>query len=177
MTARSLTPVTITCLELADERRLRPPEYPPRLEFALELAEDPSLNRWFYERIGSDFAWTDRLEWSEERWRTWARRVETWIATVDREHAGYFELERRGGAVQIAYFGLLAAYRGLGIGGHVLTGALRRGLQLGCPVRVHTNTLDGAHALDNYRARGMRIVGRRTERRLLPATPAGVLPR
>ncbi|MQA74808.1 MAG: GNAT family N-acetyltransferase [Solirubrobacterales bacterium] len=167
MPAAGPTPVTISCLELADPAALRPPTRPPRRDFEVELAGEPAVNRWFYERVGRDFSWTDRLAWSEERWRTWARRVETWIATVEGERAGYFELEPRGGSVQIAYFGLLSTYQGLGIGGHLLTRALRRALELGRPVRVHTNTLDGPHALDNYRARGMRIVGRRTEARLI----------
>jgi GNAT superfamily N-acetyltransferase len=173
---RTPTAVTITCLELAGPGEIRPPRRPPRRRFDLELVGEPFVGRWFYEQIGRDFAWTDRLGWSDERWRSWAERVETWIATVEGEPAGYFELEPRGAWIQIAYFGLLADYRGLGIGGHVLTRALRRGFELGARVRVHTNTLDGAHALDNYRARGMTIVGTRTEQRLVSASP-DTLPR
>ena len=60
-------------------------------------------------------------------------------------------------------FGLLRPYHGLGLGGALLTHALRRGLELGDRVWVRTNTSDGPHALANYQARGMRVY--RSERR------------
>jgi GNAT superfamily N-acetyltransferase len=141
---------------------VRPPERPAARDFELERVHDPELNRFFYERIGPDYHWTDRIGWSDEQWERWAGRVETWIVTVGGERAGYFELEpyERGRLVQLAYFGLLPDYHGLGIGGHVLAAALRRGLELGPKVAVSTNTLDGPHALPNYEARGMQVVRR-----------------
>ncbi len=151
-----------THLELVDPADLRPPERPAARAFELEPVHDPQLNRWFYEQVGAAYAWTDRLHWSDEQWARWEARVETWIVTVDGERAGYFELEpyERGRLVQLAYFGLLPSYHGLGIGGHVLTAAIRRGFELGPKVAVSTNTLDGPHALANYVARGMRVVRR-----------------
>ena len=65
------------------------------------------------------------------------------------------------GFVQIAYFGLLPGYFGLGIGGHALTAAIRRGFELAPRVTVSTATSDGPHALANYEARGMRVVASR----------------
>jgi len=154
--------VVKTHLEILDPGEVRPPERPPAREFELERIHDPEVNRWFYEQVGADYAWTDRLRWSDGQWARWAGRVETWIVTVDGTRAGYFELEpyERGRLVQLAYFGLLPGYHGLGIGGHVLTAALRRGLELGPKVAVSTNTMDGPHALANYEARGMQVTRR-----------------
>ena len=47
-------------------------------------------------------------------------------------------------------------FHGLGLGGHALTAALTRGRELRPRVWLTTCTLDGPHALPNYRARGMR---------------------
>ncbi len=158
--------VTITRLELTDRAALRPPARPARVEFELERATDPLLSRWFYLRIGADFGWTDRLGWTESAWRQRAKRVETWVVRVDGERAGYFDLAVEKRSVQIANFGLLDRYRGLGLGGHALTRAIARGFELADRVWVSTNTLDGEHALANYEARGMRPYDRRTRRRL-----------
>ena len=154
--------VVKTHLEILEPRDLRAPERPAERDFEVERVHDPELNRWFYERVGADYHWTDRLGWTDDQWRSWEARVETWMVSVDGERAGYFELEpyQRGRLVQLAYFGLLPEYQGLGIGGHALTAALRRGLEIGPKVAVSTNTLDGPHALANYTARGMRVVRR-----------------
>ena len=154
--------VVKTHLEITDAGELRPPERPAERAFELERVHDPDVNRWFYGQVGADYHWTDRLAWTDEQWRAWAARVETWVVTVDDDRAGYFELEpyERGRLVQLANFGLLPDYHGLGIGGHALTAALRRGLEMGPKVAVSTNTLDGQHALANYQARGMRVVRR-----------------
>ena len=154
--------VVKTYLEITDPDRLRAPQRPARRAFELERISDPALNRWYYEHVGADYAWTDRLGWSDEQWRGWEARVETWAVIVDAVRAGYFELEPypARGMVQLAYFGLLPSYHGFGIGGHVLTQALRRGFELAPKVMVSTNTSDGPHALANYKARGMRVIRR-----------------
>lgn len=162
-------PVTRTVLAIADPAALRPPARPPQREFVLERVQDGAANRWFYEQVGAAWSWTDRLGWDEGRWASWAARVETWAALVGGERAGYFELEPGAGAVTIAHFGLLARFHGLGIGGHALTAAIRRGFELAPRVLVSTNTLDGPYALANYLARGMRVVRTIAERRPAPA--------
>lgn len=150
--------VVTTYLALTDPAQVRPAAQ-PRVAVAIELAQDHRVNQRMYETIGADWSWTDRLAWTDEQWRAWAARVETWVAAVDGETAGYYELDRRGDAVEIASFGLLPAFHGLGIGGHLLSHALVRGFELPGAERVwvHTCTLDGPHALANYRDRGMRV--------------------
>jgi GNAT superfamily N-acetyltransferase len=76
--------------------------------------------------------------------------------SVKGDRAGYYELRLGDGSVEVAYFGLLAPFHGAGLGGHLLTHALRRGFELGPRVWLHTNTRDGRAALPNYLARGLR---------------------
>jgi GNAT superfamily N-acetyltransferase len=152
-------PVVTTYLELADPAALRPARPPAGQGVAIALVDPPdgALNRRLYADIGRDHAWTDHLGRDDAWWHAHAAGVETWLLTVDGERAGYAELERGpDGSVEIAYFGLVGAFHGRGLGGHLLTHALRRGLALGTRVRVHTCSLDGPHALANYEARGMR---------------------
>jgi len=154
-------------LEISDPSALVPPSKPPRVAFELIEVHDPKLNRELYETVGAPYYWTDRLGWSDSDWERWEARVETRIISVEGERAGYFELEAGGGRVTIAYFGLFERFHGLGIGGHVLTTAIRRGFELGSTVQVSTNNLDGEYALANYEARGMRERQRFTERRII----------
>jgi GNAT superfamily N-acetyltransferase len=153
-------PVVRTHLELDDLALLRPAP-PPRLDgVRIERAgPDGALSRRLYVEVGGPHDWVDHLQRSEAGWQAWAQRVETWIARVEGEDAGYYELlaaHPRPGDVEIAYFGLLARFQGRGLGGWLLTHAVRRALELGSRVWLNTCTLDGPAALPNYRARGLR---------------------
>jgi GNAT superfamily N-acetyltransferase len=150
--------VTTWTLALDDPAAIRAPARPVPAGFAVRSRRDPALNEDLYRRVGADFAWTDRLGWGPERWAAWAARVETWVGLVDDEVVGFFELDPGEGEVEIAIFGLLPAATGRGLGGHLLTAALRRGFALAPRVWVHTCSLDGPQALPNYRARGLRVV-------------------
>jgi GNAT superfamily N-acetyltransferase len=153
-------PVVRTYLELRDRRDVvpaRPPRIAGRVEIAAVEPPDGATNRWFYAEVGRPHAWTDHLARTDAAWQAWAESVETWVATVDGERAGYYELARGGAdGVEVAYFGLLPGAQGVGLGGHLLTHALERALELADRVWLHTCTLDGPHALANYRARGLR---------------------
>jgi GNAT superfamily N-acetyltransferase len=151
-------PVVRTYLELDDRAALQPAG-PPRLE-DVEIEQvapaEGALSRWFYAEVGRAHRWTDHLARSDAEWQAWAEGVETWVATVAGDRAGYYELRAEGDSVEIAYFGLFAAFQGAGLGGFLLTHALRRGFELAPRVWLHTCTLDGPAALPNYRARGLR---------------------
>ena len=154
-------PVVRTYLELTDPAAIRAPAAPPRTDAEITIAKveppDGATSRWFYEHVGRDYQWTDNLGRTEAEWQAWADRVETWVLAVDGERAGYHELRPEDGAsVEIAYFGLLAHAQGRGLGGHLLTHALRRAFELAPRAWLHTCTLDGPHALPNYEARGLR---------------------
>jgi len=152
------TPVVRTYLELTDPAEIRRAA-PPRIDGVEITRRDPpdgATSRWFYERVGAPHHWTDNLGRTDAEWQAWADQVETWVATVDGERAGYYELRQTAEGTEIAYFGLLEAFQGRGLGGHLLTHALTRAFELGPRAWVHTCTLDGPHALPNYQARGLR---------------------
>lgn len=166
--------VTTTYLEQRRREEIRPARA-PRVAWSLgEVAEPaPAFARFLYVAVGEDWSWTDRLDWTEKRWREWMDRPgsETWVAWVAGAPAGYVELDSRphpdeAAEVEIAYFGLLPGYLGRGLGGALLEAGLRRAWTMNdaAPrptgrVWVHTCTLDGPHALANYQARGMSIYG------------------
>src|SRR5262245_57300024 len=120
----------------------------------------PELNRFFYTAIGGGYYWLDRLPWTYQRWLEYLARpeLETWVLSVAGVPAGYFEMEAQpGGDAQIVYFGLLPAFIGQGLGGHLLTVAVERAWQRRARrVWVDTCTLDHPAALVHYQARGFR---------------------
>jgi ribosomal protein S18 acetylase RimI-like enzyme len=155
--------VVTTYLELTDPEAIRPAG-PPRTPAEIVRVNPPdgAINRWCYETVGADWSWTDHLGRDDAWWQDHAEQVETWVLLAGGDRAGYVELRPHDGQTKIEYFGLLAEFHGLGLGGHLLEFALRRGFALGRRVWVHTCTLDGPHALANYRARG--LVSYRVER-------------
>ncbi|MBO0702632.1 MAG: GNAT family N-acetyltransferase [Candidatus Dormibacteraeota bacterium] len=172
---------------MRDEAALRPAA-PPRRAVELRQAEVPSpeFSRFLYTAVGGDWYWTDRLLWTYAEWQQWLDRpsVSTWVAVEGANPAGYAELvqEPLAGApadtqVEIRQFGLLPQFRGAGVGGWLLTEALRRAWALR-PRRVwlHTCSLDGPAALPNYQARGLTVYDQRTEETALPAEPPGPWP-
>ena len=152
--------VTTTYLEITTRTALRAGGRPQRA-FSLVRVTPPTpyLNRFLYVAVGGAWQWRDRLDWDPGRWLAYVDRpeLETWAAYVRGTLAGYFELERQGGEVEIAYFGLLPGFTGLGLGGALLTAAIGRAFDTGAArVWVHTCSLDHPQALANYLARGMR---------------------
>jgi len=160
-------PTRVWHLELTE---LRPSTTATASCARVEPAEVPfgPLNRFFYLEVGRDFHWIDRLGWSAGRWQAWAERVETWLLVDRGTPGGYAELSTHvDGAVEIAFLGLLAPFRGRGLGGALLTKAAERAQELSGDGRVLLQTceLDGPHALSNYEARGFRVVRETVEPR------------
>lgn len=166
-------------LELTDPAQLRPAA---AVSVPVTRAEvvSPELNRYLYTAVGGDWHWVDRLGWTWQRWHDWLSRpgVETWLVLDRGTPAGYAELDgTAGGEVELAYFGLLPSFVGRGLGGHLLTEAIRRAWTLGdrwdsVPTRrvwVHTCSNDGPSALANYQARGLRVY--RTEQQTVELSP------
>ncbi|GHF25519.1 N-acetyltransferase [Streptomyces mashuensis] len=170
--------VTTWSLEQTSPDDLRPARIPDAASgIRIERAEVPcpELSRFFYTAVGSELSWTDRLGWPYERWRAHLERpgTETWVAYERGTPAGYIELDGRpDGVVEIAYFGLIAQFRGRRIGGHLLSVGTARAWDLAARwpgraetrrVWVHTCSKDGPHALGNYERRGFRVFDVRTE--------------
>jgi GNAT superfamily N-acetyltransferase len=167
--------VTTWFLQMTDPAQLAPaPEPDPGLEVRQAELPSPELSRMLYAGVGSDWYWTDRLDWTWERWHERLARadVETWVGWVRGTPAGYAELERQGEDVELVSFGLLPAFIGRGLGTRLLDAALRRAWALG-PKRVwvHTCSLDGPAALRTYQGRGLEVYDERTHAQVVPDEP------
>jgi GNAT superfamily N-acetyltransferase len=140
----------------------------------------PELNRFFYTAIGGDWFWLDRLPWTYDDWHRYLNRPElqTWLVTVDRVPAGYFELERQAGDdVEIVYFGILPQFTVAGLGGWALSRTVDCAWEMGAKrVWVHTCDLDHPRALANYLARGFQIFKTENKEEDLPERSVGPWP-
>jgi GNAT superfamily N-acetyltransferase len=156
------TEVTTYHLEMNDPTELRPSlDRGPEIEARRVELPCPELNRFFYETVGRDWHWSDRLSWTDDEWLAYLDRPEqqTWVGYVAGTPIGYFELEAQSsGNVEIVYFGLLPRFAGRGFGGRLLTQTVETAWATGARrVWVHTCTLDHPAALANYRSRGFRL--------------------
>jgi GNAT superfamily N-acetyltransferase len=163
--------ITITYLQMLSPDALRPRESAALRVKRLE-PPDGRRNRELYTTVGAPWQWFDRLPWSDAEWQAYAARpgLETWLAFDGEKLAGYYEWEAQAEEqAQLLYFGLLPECVGRGLGGALLTSAIRRGWQLATRrIWVHTCTDDHPHALDNYLARGFTVY--RTAKVMEPGT-------
>ncbi|MEU4660064.1 GNAT family N-acetyltransferase [Streptomyces sp. NPDC023723] len=169
-------PVTTWSLEQTAPTDLLPSDA-PRGDVRVVRAEVPSpeFSRFLYTAVGGDVRWTDRLTWTYTRWLEHLARpgVETWVGYESGTPAGYAELAGGAdGTVEIEYFGLIPAFRGRRIGGHLLSYATARAWDLGSRrpelpptkrVWLHTCSKDGEHAMANYQRRGFRLFDTKVE--------------
>jgi GNAT superfamily N-acetyltransferase len=152
---------TVTYLEMTSAEALLPGQVPPD-EITLDSvgATELALIRSTIGRIGTPHHWSS-LAWSERQWLDVLSRpsVRSWIARVGNDVIGLVQLERHPrGDVEITKFGLVPEFVGRGLGGHLLTLAIRLAWNLGEVNRVwlHTSSFDHPHALANYCNRGFR---------------------
>jgi GNAT superfamily N-acetyltransferase len=131
-----------------------------RMDVEVREERDWRLNRVFYGRVGQGWKWTARSDWTEDQWRDYAGDpdVRTWIARRGDDLAGYCELRREGGEVEVAYFGLTPDFTGQGLGGELLSRMLDEAWGWGATrVWLHTCSLDHPGAVPNYLGRGMTV--------------------
>ncbi|MEV8598984.1 GNAT family N-acetyltransferase [Streptomyces griseoviridis] len=177
-------PVTTWSLEQTAPTDLLPAAAPEGdVRIVRSEVPSPEFSRFLYTAVGGDIRWTDRLGWSRARWVQHLDRagVETWVAFDRGTPAGYAELvPQDDGVVEIVHFGLLPDFRGRRIGGHLLAyGAARAwdlesrwpGLAVTKRVWLHTCSLDGEHAMDNYQRRGFTLFDTKVEEAPEVATP------
>ena len=147
-------------MESADQLRPRHVDHPD-LRIDRLATPCPEFNKFLHMTVGHDWRWDGRQRWSKADWYAHVDRdqLETWVAYVAGTPAGYFELEKRPeGDVAILSFGLMPAFIGQGLGGHLLTVAVERAWEWGATrVSLTTCSHDHPHALKNYLARGFRI--------------------
>lgn len=151
--------VTTTYLEMTSRSQLRAKTHQdPHFRVIQKSVKRGELNRFLYILVGEPWQWRDKLSWDQAAWKKYAEdeALLTFIAYYKTSTAGYFELISRDSGVEIAYFGLAPEFIGRGLGGSLLTCALKAAWDLN-PERVwvHTCSLDHPAALNNYLARGM----------------------
>ena len=117
--------------------------------------------RSLYNSVGSDYHWTDRNLLRDDELEAIVQHslVEIFLLTVKGRQAGFAELDRRcAGQIELAYFGLLPNYIGLGLGKYFLSWIVKQAWSY-APDRlwVHTCDLDHRAALSNYERVGFRV--------------------
>ncbi|WP_299429419.1 GNAT family N-acetyltransferase [uncultured Meiothermus sp.] len=170
--------VTTYYLEMRSPDALRPRR--TRAEgLQIIKAEIPSaeLQHFLYRSVGGDWYWYEKANWTYQQWLEYAQNssLHTWVAYLKGTPAGYFQLEvQPEQSVEIAYFGLLKQFSGMGLGGYLLTCALEEAWRLRAKrVWVHTCSLDSPAALANYQARGMQLYKIETASLEIPDRPPG----
>jgi GNAT superfamily N-acetyltransferase len=171
----------VTYLEMR-ERPVRPPVPLPPGKLALMRADNCSVAfyRYLYDTVGEDWLWFERRLWSDERLAALLGKpeVEIFVLYVGGVPAGFYELDRSDSrAIELAYFGLVAAFIGRGYGAYLLRAAIDSAWQHN-PQRVwvHTCTFDHPRALGAYQRAGF-VVYRRDPVRFDDPRLIGALPR
>jgi len=160
------TEVTTTELEMLSPGEFKP-KIPARDDVLVQKVEISTavINHFFFVNVGRPWKWYSRLKWTLADWQALVEKgtTPTWIGYIQGSPFGYIELDRQAENVEIAFFGLLPQFIGMGLGGFLLSEAIRLAWELE-PKRVwvHTCTLDHKYALNNYLARGFSICRKET---------------
>ncbi|MBE9078078.1 GNAT family N-acetyltransferase [Romeria aff. gracilis LEGE 07310] len=171
--------IVTTYLEMHSRSQLVAAKPSPLTVLEAQIA-CPEFSRFLYSAVGGQWYWLGRLDWTYQRWLDYLSQesMRTWVGYVGGNPAGFFELSRaEAGDVEIVSLGLLPQFIGQGHGGHLLTCALQKAWDWGAArVWLHTCNLDGAHALGNYQARGLKIYKQTRTQHSLPEQPPGPWP-
>ncbi|MGH7520767.1 MAG: GNAT family N-acetyltransferase [Gemmatimonadales bacterium] len=157
--------VTRTYLELKDREQFKASfgDF-PGVTIARAQKPLPALYRMCYQTVGEAFHWRDRWDWTDQQIAAHLADPCHQLFVAMRANgkkkvalAGWYELRQvpEDESVEIAYFGIVSAEFGHGVGKHLLSHAVRDAWALGASrVWLHTCTLDHPNALPNYIARG-----------------------
>jgi len=150
-------------LEMRCPEELRP-KYIDCPELRIEKVEIkiPEYNKFLHTMVGYEYRWGGRNNWDRNDWNWYVNRdeLETWVAYISATPIGYFELEKGTESdIHIQAFGLLPNFIGKGFGGYLLTKAVEIAWDMQAKrIWVNTCSHDHPHALQNYLARGFKII-------------------
>lgn len=151
--------VTVTFLRM-DSRPAAPARRLPA-DTGLVRLGGPSLPfyRYLYDTVGGPYLWWLRRAMPDAELARLLAEPGVSVHVLYRagEPAGFFELDRRGAAVNLSYFGLLPHAVGSGMGGAFLRAAIETAwMEGGASMTVNTCTADHPAALPNYLRAGFR---------------------
>ena len=151
----------ITYMEMTQPPASPPP--PAAVKLTPLRAERPSLAvyRFLYETVGEPWLWWERRCLADEDLAAIVHdpMVEVYVLYMGGVPAGFSELDRRQEPdIELAYFGLVPEYIGLGLGRYFLDWAIRQAWSYG-PKRVWVNTCTEDHprALPLYQRLGFQV--------------------
>ena len=126
-----------------------------------EVETDVYLNLILYAGVGLPWRWYNRLKWTSEEWVQYfsGQRVKSFIGFSGNRLVGFYELIlQENNETEIKLFGIFPSFMGKGLGGLLLSHALKSSFDNGASrVWLHTCSSDSDAALANYLARGFRI--------------------
>ena len=148
------------------------PPLPRRVDIHRVVRPTAACYRFLYNSVGSQYLWVDRNRLADNDLQAILDdpRIEIYLLQIDRQPAGYAELDRRiTDQVELAYFGLFPQFIGQGLGKYFLGWIVHRAWQ-GQPRRVwvHTCDLDHPAALHAYLQAGFQIYDERFMDQVVP---------
>ncbi|WP_334128900.1 GNAT family N-acetyltransferase [Sneathiella sp.] len=166
-TEEGLWPVTVTFLEMR-EKAATPAPPPPAMSHAVIRAEAPTLSfyRFLYNTTGRDWGWMDRRNMSDVELDRIinAAATEIYVLYLRGVPAGFAEIntEDMPDVIDLAYFGILPEFIGMGLGPWLLDNIVDLAWSKG-PARltVNTCTLDHPKALLMYQHAGFKPIRQR----------------
>ncbi|HEX2619697.1 MAG TPA: GNAT family N-acetyltransferase [Phototrophicaceae bacterium] len=121
-------------------------------------APDVPFYRFLYSSVGEMWHWRERNLLSDDKLHEILTRAQVYVLFAGGMPAGYVELEAQDESTEITYFGLRPQFHGRGLGKHLLSHGIAQAWAGGAKrVWLHTCSLDGPYALDNYQKRGFMI--------------------
>ena len=153
----------------------------PAGDVALVRSNPPtaSFYRYLYDTVGEPWLWSERrrMPMPELGVIVTDPRIEVWVLYVHGTPAGYAEIDRREDDTDLAYFGLIPDFIGLGLGPWLLDTAIRLAWQGGAKrLLVNTCTFDHPKALPLYQSMGF-MPYRHVTREILDPRVQGWMPR
>lgn len=119
----------------------------------LQKPVDPDSYLKYYEGVGFNYNWLDRLVMPKEELRTKinAPNVHIHLMRVNGEDAGFLELVQEDDYVELLYFGLLPGFIGKGLGKCFLNWSIHKAWSYNPKwIQLNTCELDHDNALSNY---------------------------
>lgn len=160
--------ITVTSLQMfgpPNRNKQRTP--PPYTSIMRAIKPSVSFYRYLYNNVGGPWFWYERRQMDDETLRQIIQNpaIEVYVAYLNGVPAGYAELDCRfTPTIELAYFGLMSEFIGLGLGAYLLDWIIDRAWSYE-PARfwVHTCTLDHPRALDVYQKAGFKIYKTETQ--------------